>query len=76
MTGAFLFAWIIGFITPGAPGGIGIRESVMLLVSAQEYAQAVMLFVLVTRLASILADVLAFLIGTAFGRARRREQTA
>ena len=76
MTGAFLFAWIIGFITPGAPGGIGIRESVMLLVSAQEYAQAVMLFVLVTRLASILADVLAFLIGTVFGRAQRREQTA
>ena len=64
LTGAFLFAWIIGFITPGAPGGIGIRESVMLLVSGEDYAQPVMRFVLVMRVASVAADVLAFVIGT------------
>ena len=26
--GAYLFSWIVGFITPGSPGGIGIREAV------------------------------------------------
>ena len=24
-------AWIFGFITPGAPGGIGVRESIMVV---------------------------------------------
>ena len=71
LTGAFLFAWIIGFITPGAPAGIGIRESVMLLVTSETHAQTVMLFVLVTRLGSTLADLLAYAIGTVWMRTHR-----
>jgi uncharacterized membrane protein YbhN (UPF0104 family) len=63
LTGAFLFAWIIGFVTPGAPGGIGIREGVMLFVCGDQYADRIVLFVLVMRIASVFADVLAFLIG-------------
>ena len=63
LTGAFLFAWIIGFVTPGAPGGIGIREGVMLFVCGDRYADRIVLFVLVMRIASVFADVSAFLIG-------------
>ncbi len=62
-TGAFMFAWIIGFVTPGAPGGIGIREGVMMFVSGDSYTDRIMLFVLVIRIASILADISAFVIG-------------
>lgn len=63
LTGAFMFAWIIGFVTPGAPGGIGIRESVMLFVCGERYEEKVLLFVLALRISSILADIAAFLIG-------------
>lgn len=63
LTGAFLFAWIIGFVTPGAPGGIGIREGVMLFVCGDQFADRIVLFVLVMRIASVFADVSAFLIG-------------
>lgn len=63
LTGAFMFAWIIGFITPGAPGGIGIRESVMIFVCGEAYQERIILFVLVTRLASIIADLAAFAVG-------------
>ncbi len=63
LTGAFMFAWIIGFVTPGAPGGIGIRESVMIFVCGKAYQERIILFVLVTRLASIAADLAAFAIG-------------
>lgn len=63
LTGAFMFAWIIGFVTPGAPGGIGIRESVMIFVCGEAYQERIILFVLVTRLASIIADLAAFAIG-------------
>lgn len=63
LTGAFMFAWIIGFVTPGAPGGIGIREGVMIFVSGDAYQERIILFVLVMRLASVLADAAAFVIG-------------
>lgn len=63
LTGAFMFAWIIGFVTPGAPGGIGIRESVMIFVCGKVFQEKIILFVLVTRLASIAADLSAFVIG-------------
>lgn len=67
-TGAFLFAWIIGFITIGAPGGIGVREGVMIFVCGDKYADKVILFVLVMRIASTIADVAAFIIGKLVGR--------
>jgi hypothetical protein len=70
LTGAFLFAWIIGFVTPGAPGGIGIREGVMLFVCGDQYADRIVLFVLVMRIASVFADVLAFLIGKIYAKAK------
>lgn len=63
LTGAFLFAWIIGFVTPGAPGGIGIREGVMLFVCGDSFADRIVLFVLVMRIGSVFADVAAFVVG-------------
>ena len=73
LTGAFLFAWIIGFVTPGAPGGIGIREGVMIFVCGNSYADRIVLFVLVMRIASVFADVAAFLIGRIYAKAVRAE---
>lgn len=66
LTGAFMFAWIVGFVTPGAPGGIGIRESVMIFVCGDRYEEKVLLFVLVLRISSILADIAAFVIGRCY----------
>lgn len=75
LTGAFLFAWIIGFITPGAPGGIGIRESVMLFISGKEFEEKILLFVLVMRIASIIADILSFSIVVIYGALKKRKST-
>lgn len=73
LTGAFMFAWIIGFVTPGAPGGIGIRESVMLFVCGQTYEEKVMLFVLVLRISSIMADIAAFAVGRLYLSAQKKK---
>lgn len=70
LTGAFMFAWIIGFVTPGAPGGIGIREGVMLFVCGDNFADRIVLFVLVMRIASIGADLAAFIIGKIYAKAK------
>ncbi|MCD8188277.1 MAG: hypothetical protein LUD57_06690 [Ruminococcus sp.] len=69
-TGAFLFAWIVGFVTIGAPGGIGIRESVMIFICGEKFADKILLFVLVMRVASTIADVLAFFIGKVYEKRR------
>jgi len=71
LTGAFMFAWIIGFITPGAPGGIGIRESVMIFVFGEAHEE-IMLFVLAMRISSIFADILAFIIGKVYEKTKER----
>lgn len=72
-TGAFMFAWIVGFVTIGAPGGIGIRESVMIFVCGEKFASKILLFVLVMRIASTFADVIAFFIGKLYEERLKRK---
>lgn len=72
ISGVYLFSWIVGFITPGAPGGIGVREAVMMLMCGDMAAQDdIMLFVVVMRVVSTAADALAFLCGIPAGRKER-----
>lgn len=63
ITGAYTFAFILGYITPGAPGGIGIRESIMLLVCNGIFEESVLIYVLLYRLSSIITDILGLIIG-------------
>lgn len=61
--GMYSFSWIIGFITPGAPAGLGIREAVMsalLLGIVKE--NSVIMSVLLYRIVTILGDVLGYMI--------------
>lgn len=58
--GAGTGAWFIGFITPGAPGGIGIREAALnFLISGVAPMWAVSACGIVSRIAQILGEVLA-----------------
>lgn len=55
---AFSLAWIVGFATPGAPAGVGVREAVMLLMLGSAYAPAdASATVLAIRVATTLGDV-------------------
>ncbi|MGI6169374.1 MAG: hypothetical protein ACOYI4_06675 [Christensenellales bacterium] len=67
LSGYYLIAWFIGFITPGAPSGIGIREYVMLLLFVPMFPQSVILAaMIVNRVISTLGDVFAYLITFVF----------
>ncbi len=57
----FAISWLIGYVTPSAPGGLGVREAVfvLLLGSTLGEANAVMIAVLF-RLMTIVGDVLFF----------------
>jgi uncharacterized membrane protein YbhN (UPF0104 family) len=58
----YVCAWALGFITPGAPGGIGVRESVMVaMLSGTINPQTVLVGALLFRLVTIGGEVLGFI---------------
>lgn len=55
----FMVAWIAGFLVPVAPGGLGIRESVLLVIAAPLAPAAdIAVFAVLTRLVTIMGDAL------------------
>lgn len=73
--GTYLFSWIIGFITPGAPGGIGIREAVMMLMCGSFLdTDTIMLYAVTMRLVSTFGDIAAFLVGLLLDRIWKRQR--
>lgn len=60
----FALAWVVGFVTPGAPGGLGVREGLMLLMLAPVYtAASASVLVIALRIATTLGDVLILVSG-------------
>ncbi|MDQ7760975.1 YbhN family protein [Xanthomonas sontii] len=73
-TAAFALSWTLGFLAPGAPAGLGAREGIMLLILENQHNQEkIVLLVLLTRAASILGDLLVFLLSLATNRPLRAE---
>lgn len=56
-------AWLAGFVTPGAPSGLGVREAVLMLGLKPYLGEAMSLWAaLMLRLMALIGDVLFFLI--------------
>jgi uncharacterized membrane protein YbhN (UPF0104 family) len=61
LTWGCALAWVVGFVTPGAPGGVGVREGILVaLFSNQIGVPAAAALFLALRLAQVIADGLAF----------------
>ena len=59
--GLYLLAWTVGFLTPGAGSGMGIREAVLLMFLGAYLNPAIVLSAAIThRLVCITGDVLAY----------------
>ena len=64
LTCLFSIAWIAGYLVPGAPAGLGVREAMMVLVLSPVLgAGAAVGLSLTFRLTTTLADAVAFVIG-------------
>lgn len=60
--GAFIVAWLVGFLTPGAPAGVGVREIVLMMLLKGLVDEADLLVaVLMSRIVTVAGDVLFFL---------------
>lgn len=68
----FIVAWLTGFILPGVPGGLGVRESILLFTLSPMYGEdKVILAILVHRLISIFGDIIAFLSCILFSKKKK-----
>lgn len=72
LTGAFASSWILGFVAPGAPAGLGVREAILSAwLSGSLPAAQIVLLVVSLRIATSLGDLLNFAAGSAFMKARK-----
>ena len=66
-------SWLVGYLVPGAPGGIGIRELVLMwLLKWENSAEVISLAALMVRICSIVGDFLAFSGTWIISRLRKR----
>lgn len=73
VSGFFALAWLAGYLLPGAPAGIGVRESVLLVLFTPLYGESAAIALGITlRLATTAADALAFATGWAWRYMQRR----
>lgn len=64
---AAILAWLIGFLTPGAPGGIAVREVLLIGVLANAASgEHVLIAALLLRLVTTAGDLLLYLFGNIF----------
>ena len=62
----FAVAWVAGLITPGAPGGLGVRESIITLGLGGVIGEpAALTAALMHRAVSVTGDAIAFGLGCA-----------
>jgi glycosyltransferase 2 family protein len=61
---AYILAWLVGFLTPGAPGGLGVREACLVAaLSAYGDTSAILAFAALTRIALLIGECLFALSG-------------
>jgi len=67
--GLILLSWLAGFLTPGAPSGLGIREAVLLLFLAGTLDEGILLSAMLThRILAVAGDVIAYGIALVYVR--------
>jgi len=72
----FIASWIIGFIIPGASGGIGVREAIFISLASQHYEMLIVTLIpIIFRLINIVGDVLFYLINIFINKRMRKLQS-
>lgn len=61
LCGAYVIAWLVGLLTPGAPSGVGVREMVLLFLLSGVMREADLLMaVILSRVVTVLGDLVLF----------------
>ena len=69
ITGLHALSWLVGFLTPGAPSGLGVREAVMLMFLGGIVDEGVLLSSIVThRAMGVVGDVFVYVVSLVYFR--------
>lgn len=61
--GIAVLSWLLGYVMPGAPGGLGVRESILVIGLSPIYgSDNILIAGLLTRAVFIIGDVVAFVV--------------
>jgi hypothetical protein len=72
--GAYVVAWLVGLVTPGAPAGVGVREvALYMLLSPLVSNGDLLLITIVSRLVSVIGDLVFFAVAAGI-RLRLRDR--
>ena len=64
LSGIFALVWVAGFLLPGSSGGLGVRESLMLIMLSPVLGEGATLGISITlRFTTLIGDALSFTIG-------------
>jgi len=67
--GLYMLSWVAGFLTPGAPSGLGVREFVMVMFMGDTLNEAILVSAMVMhRLLTMTGDISAYGMALAFAR--------
>lgn len=71
LCGVYIFAWLIGFITPGAPAGVGVREIVLYtLLNPYIPYNTLLITIVIMRFVTVGGDILFYGISWAFKKSK------
>ena len=69
IVGLFIVSWLVGYLTPGAPSGLGIREIVlMMFLSGIVYEDILLSAIVIHRALQIFGDLVAYGIAWSYAR--------
>jgi len=67
--GLFVLSWVIGFIIPGAPGGLGVREVIILMFMGDILDESILLSsTIIHRVVCILGDFSAYVLALMYSK--------
>ncbi len=70
LTAAYACAWLVGYIVPGAPGGLGVRESIFtLMMSTLMEVHLALILITSLRLITIFTEVLIYFLAERLSQA-------
>lgn len=75
IAGLYIMSWVIGFLTPGAPGGLGIREIVLLMfLSATVYEGLLLSAIVIHRAIQVIGDLVAYAIAWSYAHIKGKRK--
>jgi len=74
--GLFVLSWVVGFLVPGAPGGLGVREAILIMFLGDTLDQNILVSsVVVHRVVCILGDMAAWGMSAIYAKWKGSRQT-